>query len=892
MSLGSIRRLLTVALALICAGAIAASTARASAAWAPNDDDYLLLEVRLNQYVLGNGLRGYRTPAGACLNLKDAVQALDIPVKIDSETGSATGWAFEEGNVIRIERKAGRVRYGGNAAPLGASAIWDSPEGWCVDAGHLSTWLGITLEPDLQNALLFVKSKDKLPVELAEERKARAARIRAPATPSADLPVIPVPYRLWRPPSLDAVITLGALSDRLRGERIDRRFEFYASGELARFSIDARLASDKKLLPSNLRVRAYRTDPTGNLLGPLRATHVAVGDVTSFASPLTGQAAPGRGAVLTNLPVDRPDSFDRTTLRGELPQGWDAELYRNGQLIAFTHGGSDGRYLFEDVAVLYGQNRFEVVLYGPQGQLRRRSETISVGQESIAAGKTHYWAGISQDDRDLIGLSRADERSRRGWRGAVGVEHGLDTRTSLAAQLQSFVIDGRRLSYAEGALTRSVGPALVEASGSYEQGGGYALRTQILAELGKTYVSGESIIAHDYQSDRVELGLRGRHSLALDHVFTSGQTIIPVHLSGRFTQRAGGAENFETSARASTNIRNFSITAAVDWRRDKTRAASHSNVEAALLVNGGIGDLRLRGEARWRLTPERRFEKVAIVGHLPFSERSDWRGELAYDHKFARGRAGLGYVRRFDNFALSLTGEAATDGSVAAGLNLAFSLGPDPRGGGMRVTSNKLASRGTAVARVFRDLNDDGVRQRHEPLEKGVQITAGTVTVEKLTDAKGVVVVDELQPFRPVQIGVDTSSLADPLLQPKEASVFVTPRPGVAMEIEIPLVGAGEIEGTLIRSGGGGLEGVDLELVNEKGRVVAVTRTDFDGYFLFQSAPYGHYGLRIRPSSAKAMGLDTALPQRIAVSASAPTARLGMVRAAYMRQAALAGGGP
>src|SRR3546814_18132484 len=65
---------------------------------------------------------------------------------------------------------------------------------------------------------------------------------------------------------------------------------------------------------------------------------------------------------------DLPDAFDKTTFRGDLPAGWDAELYRNGQLLAFTSPNGDGRYEFIAVPLQYGSNRFEIVLYGPQGQ--------------------------------------------------------------------------------------------------------------------------------------------------------------------------------------------------------------------------------------------------------------------------------------------------------------------------------------------------------------------------------------------------------------------------------------------------------------------------------------------------------------------------------------------
>src|SRR3546814_10416771 len=78
----------------------------------------------------------------------------------------------------------------------------------------------------------------------------------------------------------------------------------------------------------------------------------------------------------------RSDSFDKTSFRGDLPAGWDAELYRNGQLLAFATLNGDGRYEFLDVPLQYGTNRFEIVLYGSQGQIRRELNQLQVRSEA------------------------------------------------------------------------------------------------------------------------------------------------------------------------------------------------------------------------------------------------------------------------------------------------------------------------------------------------------------------------------------------------------------------------------------------------------------------------------------------------------------------------------
>ena len=156
----------------------------------------------------------------------------------------------------------------------------------------------------------------------------------------------------------------------------------------------------------------------GGLLGPLKATHYGVGDVSLLSTGIVAASAPGRGAVLTNRPIERPDAFDKTIFRGDLPGGWDAGLYRNGQLLAFTNPNGDGRYEFIDVPLQYGADRFEIVLYGPQGQVRREIRQVQVGMDSIPPQQTWYWAGFAQENADLIEIRQPPARgvpARLAW---------------------------------------------------------------------------------------------------------------------------------------------------------------------------------------------------------------------------------------------------------------------------------------------------------------------------------------------------------------------------------------------------------------------------------------------------------------------------------------------
>lgn len=876
-----LRSLLAAMLALpmllgLGSGGIGASAALAQAPaadWRPDPDEQWLFELRTSRYTLGNGVRGYANGDRTCVDMGDIILALDLPIRLDRQLRRATGWAFDERRTLLIDREAGRVTVASRSEQLQSGTIVDTPEGWCVDPAKLGEWLGVTLITDLSNSIIRLESDQQLPFELAAQRRARAAAIRPQAQFSiADLPQAHRPYRIVQLPSVDLAASATMVHDARIGRTVRQtRAELFASGELLGTSVDARFATDNAARPQSLRVRAYRSDPSGQLLGPLGATHVAAGDVSSFTSPLATQTVTGRGAIVTNRPLDLPESFDRTTFRGDIPAGWEAELYRNGQLLGFASPDGNGRYEFVDVRLMYGMNRFEIVLYGPQGQVRREIHSIPVGVDAIPPQKTYYWAGILQEERDLIRLTRDGRPYRRGWRGTFGVERGLNRRTSVGLWATSLMIEDHRHTMVDTSIRRSIASTLVELSGSYQSGGGRAARLFWLGQWGNSFFQAESVMARGgYRSDRIALGVTGMHSLSWDQSVRLGEsTILPLHLEARYLERADGQNRIETTARVSANWRNISLTGQMDWLHSMaagrgpasassataTTAGGEDDVVATLLANARIGKFRVRGEAQLGLAGASGQDKIAIVTEWAQSERSDWRVEVGYESAASRARFGLGYTRRFDRLSLTGFAEVASDGSYGAGLSLSFGIGPNPRSGGIRVSRERLASEGQAVATVFYDDNGDGLRQAGERLAEGVVLTAGSAIAEAPTGADGRTIVGELTPFRPVVIGIDETSLGNPLVRPAVPGVVVTPRPGVFTRLMLPLISAGEVEGLLVRAGGTGLEGVDLEVVDSRGNVRATARTDFDGFFLFESVPYGNYTLRIADLSAQALGL-------------------------------------
>ncbi len=884
---------------LAAALAVCGAASAVAGAWQPNEDDLLLLELRSGQYRLGDTLRGYQTPDGVCIDMADVIQALDVPVRLDRKSRRATGWIFSEDEQFVLDRDSYTVQTVNKESRLTDSELFDTPEGWCADTRALSDWFGVTFRPDLSNLAVVIETDRKLPYMLAIERRSRAARLhpRTSEFDLAQLPQVDTPYKVWRTPSVDVLVN-AALRRRNGGYSRNLQYEAYASGELLGVSFDARLASDADAVPESLRLRAYRIDPAGEMLGPLKATQLAAGDVENFAGALTGQSAVGRGMFISNRPIQRPSRFSVTTLRGELPVGWDAELYRNGQLMAFQTSRGDGRYEFPDIDLHFGDNNFEVVIYGPQGQIRWDRTEIPVGQESIPVGKTWYWAGILEQDHDLIDFGTHILDPLTGWRWGVGVERGIDKRTTLGIGAQSLMLKGRRHNYVEANATRALGPMLLELSGAQQFGSnsGRALQMNALGRLGRVNFQAEVLwVNGGYESELVSDRESRAYGLTLDSELHFGDTRVPVQLYGRRMAERNGTMVNEWLTRASLVMRNMSVTAELSGKQSHGRFANRfdDGTWLQLLANTSIGRVRLRGNSHFRLSgPATGFESAELTGETSLDRLSDLRGTVNYQSVSREASFELGYSRQFRQFDLRAEGSVSNRGNTRFGLSLAVSMGPDPVDGGWRVSGDKLAQYGHAAVTVFRDENGDGMRQPGEQPMEGIEIATGSQLEQRKTNASGRTIVDGLRPFAPVQVHIDESSIDDPLLLPKGNGVVIVPRPGINAEIVLPIAPTGEYEGMLLGVDGEPQEGVGLELVDAKGQVVTRAMSEFDGYFLFDRVPYGEYRLRIATASAEVLGVKPDLGVGVRLDRANPTVRAGTLRVDAMNRAAKVASAP
>ncbi|WP_170001641.1 MSCRAMM family protein [Pseudopontixanthobacter vadosimaris] len=868
--------------------------------WQANDDDFLLLQITVGQYRLTDDVRGYQMPAGICLDLADVVRALDMPLRIDRKSRRATGWLFSEDQTFTLDRDSGRVVTGNNRVPIDG-AIVDTPEGWCVRVASLSSWFGLELEPDLFNSAIRMTSAEPLPFIEAINRKNRAARLPA-RRKDFDLGRFPradTEYRIWRTPSVNVVLSAGVNGGAGRKFSSNRRAEAYLAGEIAAASVTARISTDQDFVPQTLRVRAFRNAPDGGLLGPLDATQIAAGDVETLSGQLTGQTSVGRGAFISNRPLGSSARFAATTLRGTLPTGWDAELYRNGQLIAFQGDTEDGRYEFLDVDLFYGGNDLEVVLYGPQGQVRRESVNLPVGFNQIEPGQTYYWAGIVEKDRDLVTFGRSGDVANAlqpgGWRWGAGVEHGIDKRTSVSLGAHSLLLANRRRHYVESTVWRTFGAMQAELVAAHEVGEGAVFQGNALGRIGSVNLGASAVWkTGDYLSDFVSEDLDYRFGVQADMSLQLGGFSLPFQFGAGQAVERGGERITEWQIATALRAGRINLGAELEreTRDDPARSIPDTGTRLQLLANTVIRKFRLRGNAGFDLSEGTgRFDFAQLSLQRDLTEDSELRAQVEYLGPSDLARLSLGYTHRFSKFALRADATYASDGGIGANLSLAFSLGPDPIGGGFRVSESKFARNGQVQVTVFRDENGDGVHSQGEDLLPGIGVEAGFRLTGAVTDENGRALVDGLRPHAPVLVGIDEASLGDPYLIPQTEGVVLIPRPGVMASLMLPVSPSGEVEGVIRSPGGVDLGGVMLELLDLRGNPVASTISEYDGFFLFDRVPYGTYRLQVVEDSASKLQVRRALAAGIVIARGDDVARLGIVslQSAVFRPLTMAG---
>ncbi len=844
------------------------------------DDDLLILEVRLGSFILSEGMIGYLTASGLLLPLGDFTGALDFSIAVEPENGRADGWFLREERIFSLDVINQEVIVESQRKSYPAALVELQEDDIFVDTRLLSRWFPIDVRFDLTSLTVNVASREPLPLEQRLAREKRRGRVLSRRlADQPDFPLANTPYQPVSWPFIDTSIDMSHFKDE-DDKTTTARYSTVITGDLAYMSANIFLTGNDRDRLTDARLTLSRKDPDGKLLGPLALTEVVLGDVAAPQLPLISRSKFGRGVTISSFPLDRSSEFDRTTIRGELPLGWEAELFRNEVLLDFQQSRADGRYEFIDVPLLFGHNVLRVELFGPQGQTRQDIRRFLVGPGLVAPGEWNMRAGLSQQDKNLLPVEDdtidVENKLEGKVRFLAEVERGIAQDFSVGAVWSSLPLDSGRRNYAN-LNTRFVLDSVysrLDLVGDSEGGWGVnaAVQTRLPGGINLSVEHGEFRDFISEQIDDITDTLKSRSKMRLDGVFSLGDILrVPATLAAKLDRSESGLNQAEINNRLSTSLAGVSLSndlnTSLVWGSDD----SMSTLSGNFLIGGWLGDVSLRGELGYNLVPDAELARGSLTG-VWFIE-NDFTAHLGVNSQITDPSATtytFGLSRLFESVSLGANLDYEDDGSLAARLTMSFAIGREPRKGTWQIGSRPIANSGAVSARVFLDNNASGKFEAEEdtPLE-GVRFDANRGRIGRTaTNAEGIAFLTGITPNRRSGVAVSERTLEDPYWVSQTEGVTIVPRPGIVTEIDFPIVSTGEIDGTvyqLIGSSTPEVSDVAVQLLDQEGNVVKTVRSAYDGFYLFDFVPPGHYSVRIDPDQMARLNLAPPSPTDIVI---------------------------
>lgn len=828
-------------------------------------EDFRIVEIVLRgREEIASDVIAYEREDGLLLPLGELMLVLGFPVDVDASTGQAQGWFLRENQKFTLDLVHGEAVVAARRFSVPAGSVETDGVELFVSALALEEWFALGLSWQSDRQVVELAPSYLLPGEEAARRAGAASR-SAGGRPEMDISGFSNIYA--RPGLLSSPaggLTFSHVQALDGGDTTATSAGVALTGDVLFFTADLTGSFSDTSDPAGQLVLSRR-DAGGRLLGPLQAREIRLGDLSLDSAPLIGDNVSGVGVTISRERFQRGTNFDTTRIEGNALPGWQAELYRDGQLLSFLTVPADGRFIFIDVPLLFGTNRFTVELYGPAGERQSVDRTVDVsdaflprGQfeyafEALSVGDSLFSESASRTFPEDTGLDEATASDLASispdWQGQVRFGYGLSSSLTVSG---AALIAGRENgedaeARLQAGLAGRAGRTLWTLDAGYS-GDGAAMATGVRADLGAVNLtfSGEQFF-DGFQSARNGVGdnrILSRADLRLDgrSIYLWQGASLNWALSGGVVTTEGGRTDENAAFRFGGQFSGISINNSVNWRAiSGTETTDDRATEGVFNAAGEVFGVRTRLGFDYSLAPEFTANRL----DLNLSKR---RGDWFYSVRAERDMRddinglGLGVARDWNGVRLGLDMNQSDDRGTDARFSLSLNIDRGPSGH-LRLGREARGQRGSARVRVFHDENINGQFDPGEiVLPEARLLTAPRGRQTSARDQR--IALEDLPVDRETGVALDTTSLPDPYLTPALQGVRFLARPGASVAVDLPVIESGEVEWLLTDAAGQPREGVIASLKTcHTGETIMRERAAFDGLVLFQFVPPGCYVL-------------------------------------------------
>ncbi|QKQ27319.1 SPOR domain-containing protein [Candidatus Reidiella endopervernicosa] len=807
----------------------------------------LTLDMQLDGELIATDVIGYRHQQSLLLPLGVVVEKLGFPIELNPVAGSGRGWTISRERDFELDINSAAVTIDGSRSVIPANSVYSANNEIYVELSQLSNWFPIDFSFNQSRMRVELEALETLPIQTRHEGKhpvtfnQTAVHTRQHA----------LPYPARSLPTTDL-----SLDYRVRRHGTENKPDFsggYAlitNNELPFISSEFYLRGDESDLLDGARLSVSRTDANKGLLGPLRASRIKVGDLNTVEIPLYEGGNQELGIKFENSDLEHEYSFDTTDFRGDLLPNWEVELYRNNLLIGYLMTPENGRYVFSNIPLYYGNNDFELIFYGPNGQIRRISRSHFVGPGMLQKGKAIYQFSLSEQGEQLFDLQ--EDEVARNPRLSAKIDYGLNDKFSLGAALHSVELGDRRHHYLNLGLRGALPGIFASLDTTQDSRGGGSYRLLLQKSLRGINLRASLALYDDFITE--ESYTSNNHLKSITSISASGQFAgIPIE----FTLQDRDYENHRESILSNTltaYINSAYLSHDLRYIRLESTADESEMVEGTLQLSKHLAPLFLRGRLDYSIYPDERIDSLFISALLNLEDRLSMNFDFTHNidgDDLNHYSAGINW--RSDALIVTPSIAFSSDGDYTGMVSANLALGYQPIQDS-EIDSRERNHHGTITATVFEDSNNNGTLDSGERGVAGVSIRGAAGEQVSRSDRSGHLYMTNLPTDTPIDIELDIASIKDAYLLPQHESHTITLTAGKLTRLDFPLTPTGEIDGTLLLQQSDGnrspLPNVVVELFDANNRLVQRQRSAFDGFYRFYMLPLGEYNVKLVANDA------------------------------------------
>lgn len=840
-------------------------------------DNFLIIRAYSGPSIINSALEVFYQNGRLYVPVTYFEDDLEVPITYNAEKNILSGWLEDPSNKVLVDFKK-------NVGQSGKDMFDFTPDDYLYYEDELYVSIGLVdkivntySEFDFADQSLRVSTSGNLPFEKKLSRRKKQKRFdyvqkEKEAARQETLNKEVYMQKDWlQLPFLDLSARYSV--SKSKGHPTTDNFGYSANASFLTGGFDSELnvyssSSDEK--PS-ITFKTSREDETGHILGLFK--HLEMGDTYAYSNAENSSSTSGVGIKMST--DSSLSSDDKTyTFRDALPLGWEVELYRNGELLAYQNEPMNGYFEFNDIPLLLGKNEFKLVFYGPQGQTKEREQTVFFNGNMLNRGKGRLRLNYIDKNRFLIETHEPPRESSRGHNAYIEAGYGLTDKLTLNV---GAIADSLELymQYPPDAM--------------YREDKTYGLASLSLFTYG-IYSSLGTVV--DFKEEAATLDYYGQTS-----IFGWDTVVENTYYGKAITSRNLFYNRYiknDTNVRLNKNVallglavpvsytfRHFSAVGSKDTQTEHTLSVSQSlphNIylnaqyqnfdyivgrraeQINLIGNHVRGPWTVRANSTYDLVHDR-MTRAEVSVHRSITKRLKAGARYAYQsrnpsmHSYeSLYSANLSWLTKYGYISLEAGTSSWHNSYAFVGYNMSFL--PDPNSGRLYASGSKLQGTGALSAFAFMDGNDNGTFEKGEEILPEAEFTIRpkvNVYDSYKKNSKGGTVLTHLTAYRDFDVDVDISNIEDTLsLLNTSGSRTVRLRPAQVARVAFPIVGTGDIEGTVLKEKDGKRETARGIIVNlyKDGKLVGNKISEYDGYYSFPQTPLGHYTVQIDEDQA------------------------------------------